>query len=276
MSKLIRELRWGPPKSFKTGAVAGTYPKPMLYLGFDVDGLSVIPSKLATKNDQLVPFDVTFEDIVMCEPGKLSEWVKKPMSEQPKILWVDYTKVRPRELTTEFNPLKSQDAFNKFQQAGTGDYNQLANKNELPWKTIVFDGVTGYMEVVLSAFSSINPGRMADARDWAFQVGQCVKRVLAAMTMLPCHTVALMHDEMEKHELSQQINIIPSVYGKEMKQIVGGLFSQYFYAMKAQSGKPVVLMSDKMFVKGVGGRWPVIQGEVAPDFKTIYGKELGL
>jgi hypothetical protein len=80
MSKLIRELRWGPPKSFKTGAVTGTYPKPMLYLGFDVDGLSVIPSKNAIKGNDLVPFDVAFEDIVVCEPGKLSEWVKKPMS----------------------------------------------------------------------------------------------------------------------------------------------------------------------------------------------------
>jgi hypothetical protein len=31
-----------------------------------------------------------------------------------------------------------------------------------------------------------------------------------------------------------------------------------------------------MFVKGVGGRWPVLQGEVAPDFKSIYGKEFGI
>jgi hypothetical protein len=276
MKKLIRELRWGPPKSLKTGAIAGTYPKPMLYLGFDVDGLSVIPSKNAPKDAALIQFDVAFEDIVMCEPGKLSEWAKKPKSEQPKILWVDYTKVRPRELTLDYCPLKSQEALQKFQNPGTGDYNQLVNKTELPWETVVLDGVTGYMEVVLSHFSSANPGRMADARDWAFQVGQMVKRVMASMTMLPCHSVVLMHDEMEKHELSQQINVIPSVYGKELKQIVGGLFSQYFYSMKSQTGKPVVLMSDKMFVKGVGGRWPVLQGEVAPDFKSIYGKELGL
>jgi hypothetical protein len=274
MSKLIRELRWGPPKSFKTGAVVGTYPKPLLYLGFDVDGLSVIPSKNAPQNAALVPFDISFEDIVVCEPGKLAEWVKKPMSEQPKVLWVDYTKVRPRELTTDFSPLKSQEAFNKFQRTGTGDYNQLANKTELPWKTIVFDGVTGYTEVVLSAFSSINPERMADARDWAFQVGQTVKRVLSSMTMLPCHIVALMHEEMEKNELSQQVNILPSVYGKELKNIVGGLFSQYFYAMKSMTGKPVVMMNDKMFVRGIGARWPVLTGEVAPDFKSIYGKEL--
>jgi hypothetical protein len=122
----------------------------------------------------------------------------------------------------------------------------------------------------------MNPGRMADARDWAFQTGQAVKRVLASMTMLPCHIVCLMHDDMQKNELSGQITVIPSVYGNELKQIVGGLFSQFFYAMKSQTGKPVVLMSDKMYVRGVGGRWPVIQGESLPDFKTIYGKEFGI
>jgi hypothetical protein len=29
-----------------------------------------------------------------------------------------------------------------------------------------------------------------------------------------------------------------------------------------------------MFVRGIGARWPVLTGEVAPDFKSIYGKEL--
>jgi hypothetical protein len=277
MSKLIRELRWGPPKSFKTGAVAGTYPKPMLYFGFDVDGLSVIPSKNTPKNDQLVPFDVCYEDIVFCEPGKLREWVVKPLEQQPKILCVDYTKVRPQTLTLDYSPLKSQEALQKFQDPLTGDFNQLCGKTILPWKTVVLDGVTGYMEVVMSHFSSLNPNRMADARDWAFQIGQMVKRVMCSFTMLPCHSVILMHDEMEKNELSAQISIIPSVYGKELKNISGGLFSQYFYAMKnVNNGKPVILSNDKMFVKGVGGRWPILNGEVAPDFRSIYGKEFGL
>lgn len=267
--KLIRELRWGPPKSFKTGAVAGTYPKPMLYFQFDVDGLSVIPSKTAKADTSLIQFDVTYEEITWIKPGELSKWVTKPEAEQPKILAVDYTKVRPTMLTLEYNPLKSQEGLQLFH----GDYNQLCNKATLPWKTVLLDGVTGYMELVLSHFSAINPNRMADARDWAFQVGQMVKRVMASMTMLPCHAVVLMHDEMEKNELSQQVNVIPSVYGKELKNISGGLFSQYFYATKVL-GKPVVLSNDKMFVRGVGARWPIIQQDCPPDFKSIYGKEL--
>lgn len=273
MPKLIRELRWGPMKSFKTGAVVGTYPKPMLYFQFDVDGISVIPSKNMPKNDALVQFDCCYEDIVFCEPGKLKDWVKKPTAEQPKILCVDYTRVRPTTLNLEYLPSRSQEAMQRFQDPQSGDFNQIAGKTELPWKTVVLDGVTGYMEVILSHFSSIAPNRMADARDWAFQVGQMVKRVMCAFTMLPCHSVVLMHDEIEKNELNSQIGIVPVVYGKEVRNIAGGLFSQYFHAQKS-NGKPVVLMSDQLYTRGVGGRWPVFSGEVPADFKSIYGKEL--
>jgi hypothetical protein len=272
MSKLIRELRWGPMKSFKTGAVVGTYPKPMLYFQFDVDGISVIPSKAMPRNDALVQFDCCYEDIVFCPPGQLGTWLTKP--EQPKILCIDYTRVRPTTLNLDYCPSKSQEALMLFQDLNTGDFNKIANKTSLPWKTVVFDGVTGYMEVVLSHFSSLNPGRMADARDWAFQVGQMVKRVMCTMTMLPCHVVFLMHDELEKNDLNQQVGIVPVVYGKEVRNIAGGFFSQYFHAEKDTNKKPVVLMSDQMYTRGVGARWPVLSGQVQPDFKSIYGKEL--
>jgi len=272
--KLIRELRWGPPKSFKTGATVGTYPKPLLYLGFDTGGLDVIPSAKATKDASLVQFNCSYEDIIFVPPGDLNKWINKPKSEMPKILAIDYTTVRPQTINLDYMPSKSQEGLQKFQAPTTGDFNQLCNRTSLPFETIVWDGVTGYMETVLSHFSSANPGRMADARDWAFQVGQMVKRVMCSINMMPCHVVTLMHDEMEKNELSQQVSVVPSVYGKELKNIAGAFSSQFFHARKNQEGKPVVLTSDKMFVRGVGGRWPVLSGEVAPDFKSIYGKEL--
>lgn len=271
--KHIRELRWGPPKSFKTGAVVGTYPKPLLYFGFDADGLSVIPSKKAGQDASLTKFDCAYEDIVFCEPGSLKDWVAKPIEQQPKILCVDYTKVRPKKLSLDYMPLQDQAGLNFFQHPQNGDYNQIAGKQTIPWKTVVFDGVTGYMEVVLSHFSSLNPNRMADARDWAFRVGQMVKTLMTSITLLPAHVVVLMHDELDKNELTSQINIIPSVYGKELKNISGGFFSQYFYAKKS-NGKPVILSNDALFLKGLGGRWPILNGETAPDFNSIYGKEL--
>lgn len=272
--KLIRELRWGPHKSFKTGAVVGTYPKPMLVLQFDADGVSVIPSSKQPRDPSLIQLNCTYEDVKFCKPGELGQWVTKPESEQPKVLVVDYTTLRPKSLTLDYMPLQSQEGLIKFQQPGTGDFNQIAGKTSLPWKTIVFDGATGYMETVLSHFSSMNPNRMADARDWAFRVGLMLKNVYLSITLCPCHVVCLMHDELDKNELSQQVLTIPYTYGKELRSISGALFSQYFHAQKNMQGKPVVLQSDQMFVKGVGARWPVLSGETQPDFNSIYGKEL--
>lgn len=271
--KLIRELCWGPPKSFKTGHLL-TFPKPMLVFLFDVDGLSILPSKNMPRDNALIQFDCVYEDVVYCAPGKLKEWVNKPMEQQPKVLCVDYTKVRPSKLNLEYLPLKSQEGLQLFQDPVNGDFNQIAGRTILPWKTVGWDGVTGYMETVLSHFSSMNPNRMADARDWAFRVGQMVKAVMVCMTMLPCHVVVLMHDELDKNELNGQVNIIPSVYGKELKNISGGLFSQYFYAKKNSMGKPVILSNDAMFLKGLGGRWPILNGETSPEFNSIYGKEI--
>lgn len=276
--KLIRELRWGPPKSFKTGAIVGTYPKPMLVFQFDQEGVSVLPSKTNPPAKEKIQLDSYAEDIVQCAPGKLGEWVKKPVEAQPRVLVVDYTSVRPKSLSLDYAPAASAVALNAFQkyapgQADNGDFNQLANLPTLPWKTVVWDGVTGYMEVVLSHFASVNPNRMADARDWAFQVGQMVKRVMTAMTLLPCHSITLMHDEQEKNENTSVVSVVPYVYGREVRAIAGGLYSQYFHAQKNSMGQPVVLTSDQMFVRGVGSRWPIVNGEIAPDFKTIYGKE---
>jgi hypothetical protein len=70
------------------------------------------------------------------------------------------------------------------------------------------------------------------------------------------------------------VNELPNAYAKSFRDIVGGMFSQYFYSTKI-GGKPVIKNADYMFVKGVGSRWPVgLEGEVKPDFKSIYGKEL--
>lgn len=280
MSKLIRELRWGRPKAFKTGGLL-TYPKPLLYLGFDTGGLDVLPSKNSPKTSDMIPFDCTYEDVVFCEPGDLKSWVTKPKEQQPKILAIDYTKLRPMTIDLNYLPTRSQDALIAFQSNDMnklGDLNVIgihAQKNKtLPWATIGWDGVSGYRTSVLSHFSSIAPNRMADARDWAYQSGQMCKRVMEVLVLYPCHIVVLMHDEMEKNDLSQQIDIIPAVDGKDLKNIAGGLFSQYFYAKKNLQGKPVILSNDAMFLKGLGGRWPVLTGETQPDFKSIYGKEL--
>jgi hypothetical protein len=153
------------------------------------------------------------------------------------------------------------------------DYNQLTGKTVIPYKTIVFDSVTGYMDIIMSHLSSFNPNGMADARYWAFQVGQKVRQLILSSTCLPAHVVFIMHSTIEKDELTQQIRELPSVYSG-LRNDICGLFSQAFYATK-NNGKPVLWTNDKLFVKGIGPRWPAnLPQELAPDFKSIYGKEV--
>lgn len=256
MSKLIRELRMGVPKSFKTGAVIGSYPKPMLYFGFDHGGIDVVP---ATKQPG---FDITYSDIDFQKVGSFALQQTKPVTA------LDYSSVAPHTLTLEYLPTKSQEGLQTFYR----DYNQLTQKATLPYKTIVFDSATGYMDMVMSHLSSFNPNGMADARYWAFQVGQKVRQLILSATCLPCHVVFIMHSAIEKDELTQQIRELPSVYSG-LRNDIGGLFSQVFYAAKS-NGKPVIWTNDKLFVRGIGPRWPNnLPQEVAPDFASIYGRE---
>jgi hypothetical protein len=256
--KLIRELRMGAPKSFKTGAVVGSYPKPMLYFGFDHGGIDVIPDK---KTDG---FDCTHADIDSVPAGKFALQATKP------ITMVDYSTVCPVTLALDYLPTKSQEGLQTFYR----DYNQLASKKELPYKTIVFDSVTGYTDIILAHLSSFNPNAMADARQWAYQAGNKVRQLILSSTCLPAHVVFIMHSAVEKDELTQQIRELPSVYSG-LRNDIGGLFSQVFYSAKNGGGKPVIWTSDKMFVKGIGPRWPAgLPQECAPDFQSIYGKEI--
>jgi hypothetical protein len=255
--KYIRELRMGPPKSFKTGAVVGSYPKPMLYFGFDNGGIDIIPT---TKTDG---FDIVHDDIERVEGGKLVLQVTK------KVTHIDYSTSMPVALAEDFLPTKSQDAFRDFHL----DYNKLAGKAQLPWKTVVVDSVTGLTNIGLQHLSSFNPNALADARIWASNIGQKVRQLVLSATCLPAHVVFIMHSEIEKDELTQQIREVPSVYSG-LRNDIGGLFSQVFYAAK-NNGKAVIWTNDKGFVKGIGPRWPSgLPQECAPDFKSIYGKEL--
>ncbi len=257
--KLIRELRMGQSKSFKTGAVVGSYPKPLLYFGFDHGGVDIIPN---VKTDG---FDITYADLDFRKPGSF-------VCDAPtkRVTVLDYARVCPVTLALDYLPTKSQEGMQAFYR----DYNQLAGKAELPYKTIVFDSVTGYTDIILAHLSSFNPNAMCDARQWAYQAGNKVRQLILSSTCLPAHIVFIMHSAIEKDELTQQIRELPSVYSG-LRNDIGGLFSQVFYSAKNAQGKPVIWTNDKMFVKGIGPRWPSgLAQEVSPDFQSIYGKEL--
>lgn len=272
MSKLIRECRMGKPKCFKTGAVVGTYPTPMLYLGFDRGGIDVLPKKSAPPIAGNIPVTNFYEDVTHIKPGQLAQYVAKPESEQPKILAVDYSNAATMDLSVDMVPAKTMKPLQDF----VNDYNVCTRQmttGKVPWKTVVFDSVTGYEDIILSYISSFNPAAMADARQWAGQVGGKVRQTILTLTTWPCHVVVLMHSALDQNELSQVIAETPSVFSKGLRSDIAGLFSQFFYATKV-AGKPVIWSNDKMFVSGIGARWPQgLPADCGPDFQSIYGRE---
>jgi hypothetical protein len=260
----------GPPKSFKTGAVVGTYPKPMLYLGFDREGISVIPPKGVTPGPGELKLDVTYDEIRHAKPGELPSFLHT--SDQPRVLAVDYTTGGTMDMELDFRPAKMSQPFMAFVQ----DYNQasafIRSGKALPWRTVVFDSITGYEDILLNHISSYNPAAMADARQWAGQVGGKVRQTILTLTSWPCHIVFIMHSMIEKNETTGMVLELPSVYSS-LRTDMGGLFSQFFYAVKS-NGVPKIWPHDKMFVRGIGARWPSgLPAEMNPDFSSIYGKE---
>ena len=270
--KLIREARMGAPKQFKTGAVVGTYPKPLIYWGFDRGGLDVIPSKGAARGTSDVLMDCTYEDILFVKPNELPKQLTKPKAEQPKILALDFTASMINKFDLSVGAIANQTPMLEFMTA----YNEFAKLKTVPFETSVMDSITGYTDACLSYISSSNPNAMADARQWASQAGGLVRKITLSMTCLPCHVVVLLHSYIDVNEDTKVVREMPNVYSQVLRDDFFGLFSQVFYASKKADGTPCIWPSDKYPVKGIGPRWPQgLAKENGPCFMDIYGKELG-
>lgn len=269
--KYIREGRIGRSKGFKTGAVVGTYPKPMLVLMYDEAGLDVIPSKgQASQNKDDIVFDVVAEEIVYIKPSGLAEWIVKPMEAQPKILCVDFTDSAIRQALMEFKPQPT----STCQQDTINVVNLLANKGTVPWKTVVLDPATRLQDAIFSHISAYQSDALKNAMVWASMIGGKLQQIVGVLCSVQAHVVVTFHTSLEKDEKSGEITEVPLVFGSKSRAAAPGLFSQWLYATK-QGGKPVVWTTDQGFVKGIGCRWPAgLPSVVQPDFKSIYGKEV--
>lgn len=272
MPKLIRELRMGPPKSFKTGAVVGSYPKPLLYFGFDRSGIDVIPQKGVIVPKDKVQFDCTYDEILFATPDTLDALCKEPRGKQAKITAIDFTQYHMREIDELLKASTSSAMMQQYVKA----YNIIVrNQATIPWATFVFDSTSGFQDMTVSHIASVNPNALADARQWAHQAGQVLRKTIISATALQCHIVFICHTFIDKNETTSLVLELPDLVSS-LRNDVSGLFSQVFYATQ-NMGKPVVWTADKMFVKGAGARWPQgLPTDCGPDFQSIYGKEVGL
>jgi hypothetical protein len=139
---------------------------------------------------------------------------------------------------------------------------------------VVQDSATGLTDAVLAKVGALNAQLLLDPRKWAPMAGEKVRQVIGVLSQVPAHFVILFHSKLDKNELTGTTVEEPMVYS-EVRQIICGMVSQVFYATKELgTGKPVIWTTDQQYVKGIGARWPNdLQPIMAPDFKSIYGRE---
>jgi len=275
--KLIREGRFGLPKSAKTVAVVGTYPKPMLVFCFDEEGLSVIPRRDTVIPPDLIQPDIRYEDVVWCNPEEIGKYLDHtPADQLPKVVAMNFYDATLRQVDLQFqaaaNSMPMSRLMNALNLVVTGDGGRT-RRDPNPFRTIVLDSTTGMTDIILGLIAQINPNSLKDGRLWAPLVGSKVQQIVGVVCGIQSHVVFIAHSQLDKNELVGSIIELPAIYSSYREKI-GAYLSQFLYATK-QNGKPVVWTSDQMFVRGIGCRWPVgLPPVCGPTFKDIYGKEL--
>lgn len=252
--KYIREGRFGQSKQWKTGAVVGTYPRPLLAVSLDEGGLDVVttPAPRYIKTNEL------FKE---CQ---------RPAAELSPITAIDLCDASSKTLGLDFAIKPDSSRMQALVDIST----TLINLREkIPFRTVVVDPLTEVESAILAHIAAAQNAALADPRKWASMVGQKVKDLILAFTQLPCHVVFIMHSNVDKNETTGTISETPRLYSK-YRDVIGANLSQFFYATKV-GGKPKVYTTDQGFVRGLGARWPSDLPPVCdPTFQAIYGKEL--
>lgn len=264
-NKLIREGRFGPGKTFKTGSIVGTYPRPLLVLEVDAEGLDIIPEQQTTRADY-IKLEVTAKDVVTIKADDFDAWCKKPISEQPKILCVDLANRTRQAISGDVKPQPNPNSFPAIFRT----INTLLAANPCPWKTVVLDNTSSLSESVFGYFAATNATNFTDARKWAPDIGNKVKAIIAELCKLPCHFVVIMHEDTEKDETTGVIKTEPMIFSK-YRQLVGSVVSQFFHQC-VKNKKPVIETMDNGYIKGLGSRWPELPPDCGPTFNDIYGE----
>ena len=258
MPKLIREIRMGPPKVWKTGAVVSSYPRPLFVFEGDEGGLDVINEPIEWVTKATFPVYLT--------AGKIAPITAFQFAKHPDLQLVDL-----------FGPIPEKTSFPEFNELG----NMLFKAKPFPFKTVVIDPIGMLSNSILSYFSQTNARKMEDARKWASAVGDKTKNVMAAFFTLPCHVVCLMHSAKqqvvnEKGEVTSSTEE-PALLSKTARTMIGSIASQFFYQNCLVIGTNRVVKLHTVgdsHVQGLGARWPAnLPAEITnPTFDAVYGE----
>lgn len=271
--KYIREARMGAPKSFKTGAVVGTYPKPLLVFVFDEEGLGVIPSSGVVTPAGYVKLDCCYEDIEFIKPSQINEYLLKDPSSLKKVTAVDFCDTIDKQITLTVAPVANRDPFDKFATMLNAMVVHCNHGLPLPWRTVVLDPLTRFNDIVYLFVAAIAPDSLKDLRLSYPLVSGKIQQFVGVITALPAHIVVIMHVQSDRNEKTGEVMETPMFFGN-YRQKIQSQFTSFFYATM-EGGKPVVHTRNYSYAKGIGATFPVgLPDPCAPDFASIYGKEL--
>lgn len=258
--KLIRELRMGSSKQYKTGAVVSTYPKPLLVLEFDQEGLDIIK-----------------EPIIPVKPEEIESLCKKTKEELGnKIYALDFCDTQVKVMTEIYQPAGAEKPFKQFVST-VNTLVKTPGNGASPWATVVLDSISGLSDTILAHVASTSNSSLASALKWAPMIGQKLHQCMGVMTGLPCHVVFICHSTSPAtNETTQEVTIVPIVPSQWMRDRIGSLVSQFFYQI-IEGKVAKVFTRNQGYVKGIGCRWPDgLEDKVGADFNSIYGKVLGV
>lgn len=233
----VKELRFGPPLSWKTGAVGTTYPTPLLLFNFQANGWVSIRRPTTVLNS------ATFRNAMKG---------KAPFAD---VTVVDYAAAKNKLTASVLMPTGSE-RYSEF----VGDFNHLYEYN--PFATVVIDPYTLLDVEILNFVVKLDPDIKYPGRAMIAHYGylQSKKReLIGALLGLDCHCVMIGHEESQKDEVTGEINTVTAGTGK-FQETMGMHFAQVLYARieadEKGNARPIVHTKPFGRIKSLGMRWP--------------------
>jgi hypothetical protein len=213
--------------------------------------------------------DIINEPIRFVTPKELADMAKQPRESLPPLTAIDLS-APMHELDLALKPISSSEGL----QATLSSINALVRATPIPWKTVVLDPLSGLNEQIVSHVAKDQPASLADARKWAGMAGSKMTQIINTMVTLPCHSVCIMHEQVDKDERTSETERQPMLTGK-IRDRANSIFSQFFYQC-IEAGSPVIYTMPRGLTVGLGSRWPDLTKKSTitnPTFKNIYGSE---
>jgi hypothetical protein len=258
----------GRPMTYKTGAIVGSYPLPMLVLSGDPHGLTIVPAEPPVKPSAF-KMQVVSKDLKYVGLDELFSLSNASRETLPKVTIYPFSQGGSPQLSDLYQPTADSVSFAHFNRVG----NALIAR--CPWRTVLIDPITELQNIVFAHLAATQPGQLATPMKWAPSIGMKICNTLSTFHRLPAHLVAIFHtSKPDKDETTSRIEIEPVLFSEKARSTIGGLFAQVFGA-EIQGGKPVVLTQPQGYYTSIGCKWPHgLPAVCGADFDSIYGNSV--